>query len=365
MVEKIRVGLAGTGFGARVQAPGFLDSGEFEIAAVWSRTPERARKTAERYGVPRVCSSWDELAALPELEAISVVTPPAFHYPAVMTALRAGKHVLCEKPFAMDTAQAVEMTHTARQLGLVGMIDHEFRFAPGRAYVKALIEDGYIGTPYLINIAGASSLMAEPGQYQQPWFGDRAAGAGWLGVSGSHMVDLVRFWCGDFAEVSASLTAFSHLPDTDPAELPEDSFTLQFRLNGGVEGVIQQTAAAWGERFIRMQITGSRGTLVLLDERAELYGARTGHRGALEPLAIPPEFQRAAPRPELKARGGSSHLEIPAFTVLAGAFAGAIRGEGPPSPSFEDGLRCQEVMDVTRQAHAERRWLPVPRNNIA
>jgi predicted dehydrogenase len=357
MAAKLRVGILGTGFGARVQAPGFQRSGEFEVAAVWSRTRANAERAAEKLGISRVYDDWEELVALPDLDAVSVATPPALHHAPALAALRAGKHVLCEKPFALDRTQGREMVAVAQAAGRVGMIDHEFRFASARAYVKALIDAGEIGRPYLVNIAGTSSLMAQPNRHLRGWFGDPAMGAGWLGVSGSHMIDLVRFWCGEFAEVCASLASFA-APAGAPA--PDDSFSLLFRLTSGVEGVIQQTAASWGERYLRMQVVGEKGTLLLLDERGELYGVREGSRRPIERLAIPERFQAAAPLWELKAAGGSTYLEIPAFTALACAFAAAIRGEAPPSPSFEDGLRCQEVMDAARISHAEGRWVALP-----
>src|SRR5204863_3272477 len=97
----IRIGVAGVGFGAAVHIPAFQSEG-IEVAAICSRRPERAQEAADRFGVERTFTDYDDMLGMDGLDAVSIVTPVALHHPMAMAALRAGKHVICEKPFSTD-----------------------------------------------------------------------------------------------------------------------------------------------------------------------------------------------------------------------------------------------------------------------
>ena len=148
--QPLRIGVIGVGFGATVHVPGFLSEG-WAVPVVWSRRIERAREQADRLGVPEVAEDWREIVGRDDLDAVAVTTPPAAHYEIVAAALRAGKHVLCEKPFALNTNEARAMRDLAREHGRTAMVAHEFRFAPQRAQIKDLLDEGRIGTPELVS----------------------------------------------------------------------------------------------------------------------------------------------------------------------------------------------------------------------
>ena len=140
-----RIGVIGVGFGATVQIPGFQSEGA-EVTAVCTRRPERAQEAAERFGIPHTFTDYEEMVKADFVDAVSVVGPVNLHHPMTMAALNAGKHVLCEKPFALGQGQALEMWRKAQETGVTTMITHEFRFASARMRVKELIDEGYIGS---------------------------------------------------------------------------------------------------------------------------------------------------------------------------------------------------------------------------
>src|SRR5688572_17903332 len=140
----LRIGVAGVGFGSAVHIPAFQSEG-LDVVAVCSRRAERAEETAQRFGIERTFTDYDEMLQLDGLDAVSIATPPALHHEMSLAALRAGKHVICEKPFALNTAQALEMRQAAAASGLTAMIAHEFRYASARMRVKELLDEGYIG----------------------------------------------------------------------------------------------------------------------------------------------------------------------------------------------------------------------------
>ena len=161
--KKLRVGVAGVGFGAIVHVPGFLSEG-WEVPVIFSRSEDRAAKAARDLRVPEYVTDYRKMLDRNDLDAIAVVTPVDSHHEITMAALRAGKHVLCEKPLAVNIAEAREMEQEAAQRKLVGMDAHEFRFAPQRAYIAELIGQGYLGRLRYasVNLDGAFSARSQP-----------------------------------------------------------------------------------------------------------------------------------------------------------------------------------------------------------
>ena len=228
--------------------------------------------------MPHGLTDLDAALALPGVAAVTIATPPAAHAEAAIAAVKAGKHVLCEKPFAMDTTQAAAMLDAAAAAGVVHLVGHEFRWAVDRATVGRAIAEGMIGEPRLATLVMHSSLVADLETKTPPWWFDPVEGGGWLGASGSHIVDMVRVWLGEFDEVSARLGVTS-----ERTGVAEDSFTVRFRLQSGVEGVLQQAAAAWGPYAGMTRVVGTRGT-VWIDGDAPYLADADGVRR----LPVPP-----------------------------------------------------------------------------
>jgi predicted dehydrogenase len=359
----IRIGVVGSGFATRVQIPGFRATGEFEVVAIASHRAERARQAAAQFGIPNAVESWQELVARPDLDAVSVVMPPYLHAPISLAALRDGKHVLCEKPFAMNEDEAREMYLAAGERGRVAMVDFEFRTAPARAWFKELVDQGFLGRLYSVTVTGLLNLMANPERPTMNWWFERSKGGSWLGASGSHLIDAVRWWFGEIRGVSGDLDTFVRERRQDDGSLApvdvDDTFAFLFRLEGGALGVMHQSAAARGARTGEITAFGSGGTL-LVDNAGTIHGAKAGQRG-LQELPVPERLQATAPLAEEVAGQPFTGTELPPFTALARRFAAAIRGEVAASPSFYDGLRNQQVIDAIHRSSAERRWIDIPR----
>src|SRR6266700_3218295 len=146
-----QMGIIGVGFGAQVYIPAFLSEG-WKIAAICSRSRDKAAKVAASAGISDVHTDPMELIARDDVDAIAIATPLRAHHELAIAALRAGKHVLCEKPFSMNAKQAAEMRDTAQRSGRTAMVSHEFRHTPQRAYIQELLDDGYVGRFQLCTI---------------------------------------------------------------------------------------------------------------------------------------------------------------------------------------------------------------------
>lgn len=334
--------VVGTGFGCRVHVPALRAAG-FEVVALVGTDATRTARRAERTGVPHACTDLREALALPGVVAVTVATPPSSHAELSITALEAGKHVICEKPFALDAHEARAMLAAAERAGVTHLVGHEFRWATERALATRAIAEGLIGEPRFVSLVQYVPLVADPGTKVPRWWFDASSGGGWLGASGSHVVDQVRVWLGEFASLSAALPVVSAR-----VGVAEDSFAVRFRLRSGVEGVLQQTAAAWGPAAGVTRVAGTDGTL--WTEGDIVWVA---NRSGARPLPVPPDLA-LPPRPPERddPRHRFTHLELGPYTRLCEALRAGVDGRPPdgpvPVPTFADGLACMQVLDAIR-----------------
>jgi len=189
--------------------------------------------------------------------------------------------------------------------------------------------------------------VADPAAKVPSWWFDTAAGGGWLGASGSHVIDQLRTWLGEVAEVSASLGVVSAR-----VGVAEDTFTVRVRLASGADGVLVQTAAAWGPIAGVTSVAGTTGTVWIDGDTAWLADG-DGSR----PLPVPEDLAPDdAVAPSDDPRHRFTHLELGPYTrlcaVLADGVAGRPLAAPVPVPTFVDGLREMEVMDAIRASAA-------------
>jgi predicted dehydrogenase len=334
-----RVVIVGAGHGCRVHLPALRAAG-FHVVGLVGTDQTRTGRAAERHGIAHAFTDLDAAIAQTGSTAVTVASPPHTHAGVVLAALGRGCHVLCEKPFARDAAEARMLLAEAGKAGIVHAVGNQMRMNPERILVARAIAEGLIGEPRFITIAQYAGLVADPGARRPGWWFDAEAGGGWLGASGSHMIDMVRSWLGEFVSLSASLPIVS-----ERERVAEDSFAIRFAMANGVEGIMQQTGGAWGPYASLFRVAGTRGT-VWLDEGTAWIADRSGAR----PLPVPPELELVPMAPSDDPRKPYIHIELPPSIRLCEAWRVAIEGRaaGVPFATFADGLACMEVIDAAR-----------------
>jgi predicted dehydrogenase len=230
------------------------------------------------------------------------------------------------------------------------MVGHEFRHTPQRAYVRQLLDEGYVGRFQLCTIELYLDRYVTREPRPLTWLARRADGGGILGALGSHYVDALRHWFGDVATVSGRL--FTLRPDVvDPASgrivqaETDDAFmfTLDF-VKGGTATMIASFAAT-PARGARLVVMGDRGTLIADQpgpnpmEDGTVIGSRDG--APLQPLATPPQLMPLT---------DTRDHRLAAFRLLVRDFTRGIDEGTSPAPNFEDGLKCQQVLDAVRES---------------
>ena len=207
-MAKIRVGIIGTGGISHVHMSGYKRlSNRVEVAAVCDIDGDKVKRYAEQYGVPKYYLDFNEMLEKEKLDAVSVTTWNNAHKSATVAALNAGANVLCEKPMAMNAAEAIEMEDAAKKSGKILMIGFVRRYGNDTAIIKDFIDGGMVGDIYY---AKATYLRRNgcPGG----WFGDKNySGGGPLIDLGVHVMDLARYLAGSPLPVSAYGATFSNL----------------------------------------------------------------------------------------------------------------------------------------------------------
>jgi predicted dehydrogenase len=359
VTARIGAAVVGTGFGCLTHVRGLRNAG-FDVLALVGRDPEKTAARAARFDVPNACTSIADALAVPDIEAVTVATPPHTHAAIVREAVGVGKHVLCEKPFARDVAEAQAMLDAADAAGVVHLLGTEFRWSTGQALAARVIAEGAIGDPRLATFILHVPMLADPAGELPGWWADASQGGGWLGAQAAHVVDQIRSTLGEITGVSAGLNVVSARDMT-----AEDSYTVHFRTASGVEGVMQSTAGAWGMPVFVTRIAGTRGTVSV-----DFDTVTVSTRDAMETVAVPDDLVLAPPDPppadllvtaydQLHAFG----IDLAPWTRMAETFAALIRGEPVPADpvpaTFADGVAGMKVLDAIRRSAATHAWVEI------
>src|SRR5829696_5091318 len=357
----VGVGIIGTGFARTTQIPGFRDCMGAKIVAIASRHRERAEAIAKEFGIEHVADDWQELVAHPDVDLVSVVTPPSTHMEIALAALEERKAVLCEKPMALNAAEAARMVEKAKSAGVLALIDHELRFLNSRRVMHGMLETGAIGSVRHCNYVFRSDYRSI-GDRGWDWWSDEAMGGGALGAIGSHVVDSFRWMLS--AEVTKVLgmltTHIKQRRDKSSggmrAVTTDDEAKLLFRFGDGPQtqeatGAASISVVESGKYENRLEISGTKGAL-MVEETGELWLSPLGS-GTWRPVQVEQDHMAQGMREGSWSRG---------FTGFAVAICDAMRAGKTTvkdAATFEDGYRVQLVLDAIRASNESGCWVTV------
>jgi predicted dehydrogenase len=191
---KYKVGIVGAGFGARAHLPAFSAHPKFEVVAIAS--PHNAQKIAAERKIPHAFTSCRELLENADVDVVSIAAPPFTHYDDVLAVLAAGKHAICEKPFALSVKEAEEMLAAAQRANTATAVMHEFRYVPQRFAIKELIENGHLSPLREIEITQLSGRLRADVPRANSWWFKKDCGGGMAGALLSHLIDSANWMAG-------------------------------------------------------------------------------------------------------------------------------------------------------------------------
>jgi predicted dehydrogenase len=345
----------------------------FDVKALVGQDADRTARRAKILEVPHATTSLAEALSLPDVDAVSIATPPGTHVDLALEAIGAGKHLIVEKPFAASSAEALTMYRAARDAGVAGFVNCDLRWFPNQVLLEKLLHEGAVGEPRFATLLLLLPTFAAPSSTTPDWWGDKDQSGGWLGSYAPHVIDHVRAMLGEFEAVSGDTTL-----NSEHAWTVDDSFTILFRLRNGLQGVLQSSWGVYGPLLSVYRISGSKGTLWVdgfsVSDAASVWLVdKDGERR----VPVPPEFVLPAPEPSPMdaalvedfdtsyAKGHAGGATGPPFTRLAEVLRETMLGRPVPAlprpPTFADGVAHMLVIDAVRQSATERRWVEVPR----
>lgn len=278
--KKIRIGLIGAGnIAQNAHIPAYLKQADAELVAVCDLNEQRAKGVAEKYGMKHVTTDYNELVALDDVDAVSICTWNNAHAGAAIAAAKAGKHILCEKPMAMNTAEAEAMMKAVKESGVTFMMGFVNRFRADSKAIKEIQSAGRLGDVYYAK-AGWFRRRGTP----LGWFTDLSkSGGGPVIDIGVHVIDLTWYFMGKPKPVSVSAATYSKIGDYKTKGVGRwvafDTDNLVFNTEDSASGFIRFENGATMTFDVSWAING-KDTGVY----SHIFGTKAG--ASLSPLAI-------------------------------------------------------------------------------
>jgi predicted dehydrogenase len=372
-IKGINIGIVGAQFMGRAHSNAWYDVAQFYdlpfepvMKAACDINPAAEKDFAKRLGWLSFETSWETLVNRDDIDVIDICTPNNFHMPIAVAAAKAGKHIICEKPAAMNAGEAMQMMNAAEKAGVKHMMAFNYRRLPAIGLAKKMISEGKLGQIHHFNAVYYQDWLVDP-DFPWVWRHDvKLAGSGAHGDMNAHTVDLARFLVGEIDSVCGEEKVFidkRKIPQTDRYEkvTADDATTFLARFTCGASGNFIGTRFATGRKnFLRLEIFGSRGSLSFNLERLnelEYYSrddhsAEQGFRNIMVTENEHPYIKKWWPPGHLI---GWEHT----FIHEIGDFLMAIANNEKITPDFGDGYKCQKVLDAVMESSKSRKWIDI------
>jgi predicted dehydrogenase len=386
-MKKLNVAMIGSGFMGKAHSLAYSAMPSFfwpppaipVRKVVVDVTDELASAARDRLGFEEYAHRWQDVIARDDIDIVDICTPNNSHAEIAIAAAKAGKHILCEKPLAMDAREAKAMLDAVEAAGVSHMVAFNYRQTPAVILAKQLIDSGRIGEILTVRGQYMQDWSADPGTPLSWRFQKKLAGSGALGDVGTHIIDMTRFLVGEFESVNSIVR--THIPerpvqkgafdkmasasrDTGGPKGPvdvDDAFITMIRFQNGAAGFIEATRNAYGHHNgLGFEINGTRGSLIfdyqrmnelnvmLADDPSELHGFRTVHMGPAHPYG-----ENLWPIPGL----GVGYIDVKIIECFS--FVKAIMEGRPAQPSFRDGYQIARISDAILASGQSQKWEPV------
>lgn len=386
-MKKLNVGLIGAGFMGKAHVVAYSNLPKFfwpapavpVLKTICDIEESIASDAKERFGFEQYTTDWKEIVNDPDIDIVSVCTPNDSHAEISIAALRAGKHVLCEKPISnssVDAKEMAEVAEIAKENGIIAMCAYQYRRVPALVQAKKFIDEGSIGEILNVRSTYLQSWSADPASPLSWRFQKKHAGAGALGDIATHVIDISQYLAGDISEVVSSVKTYikerpvqeggvdslgtikldqnakKEKVDVDD----EASFLVNFA--SGAVGSIEATRNAWGRNnFITVEVHGTKGSILFNYERLnelevcfsddpdDRRGFKTIYTG---PAHFYGEVTWNIPGMNI----GYGELK----TIEAYEFIKAIVSGEQSSTSFGEAYKVDKVCDAVMRSSKSRSW---------
>jgi len=365
-IPEIGIGMLGYAFMGKAHSHAYIDlpvlfyppPAKPNLIAICGRNENLVREAATRYGFKRYCTDWKRLIADEKVELLDNCAPNYLHAEPCIAAAESSKHILCEKPLAMNAKEAKRMLDAAEKAKVKHMVGFNYRFVPAVRLAKKLIEEGKLGRIYHYRARYLQEWIMDP-SFPLIWkLQKEVAGSGPLGDLGSHIIDLARFLVGEVKSVSSMMATFTEERPTI-GELGkkgkvtvEDAFAAAVKFANGAVGTLEATRFAAGRKnFNCFEINGEKGSIEFNLERLnelrvynldEFNKDIVGWHEILVTESHHPFMEYYWPHGHII---GWEHTFINEIFHFIDAIVND-KEVGPYAATFADGYKCNAIMDA-------------------
>lgn len=345
MPDKVRVGMLGSGFIGHIHFMGLHHVKEAEVVAVASKTPGKAAKFAQERGIPAAYEDYRKILERDDIDAVTVGVPNYLHEEMVTAAAQAGKHILCEKPFARTMTEAENMLAAVKKAGVKLVYGEMLCFAPKYVRAKRLVDEGALGNVFLVK------QSEEHNGPHSPWFWDvNLSGGGVLLDMGCHSIEFARWILNrpQVKSVSATMGTFVHHHRTQG----EDHSICIIEFENGAIAVAENSWGKTGGIDDRCEIYGTKGNTRadLIHGNALITHSETGYGYAVE---------KANTTTGWTFTGFEEEWNY-GFPQEMQHFINVIQGKELPIETGEDGLEVLKIIHAAYQSAGEGRRIDFP-----
>jgi len=371
----VGVGLIGHGFMGRAHSLAWRNITLFTdspltpvLKAVAGRSEDALRGFAARFGFERYYTDYRLMIKDPGIDIIDNVTPNYMHAEPTIEAMEAGKHVIVEKPMAMNSREAYEMVRVAERTGVINMVAHNYRFVPAIVLARQLIGSGSLGRIYHFRALYLQQSLANP-EAPMTWRLRREyAGYGTIADLGSHVIDLARYLIGEVVSVNGTLYTFNRFRVNQATGVREEvnvdeGFTAMLRFENGAVGLIEASKLATGHyNSLIIEVNGSEGSIRFDLERInelEVHLAKDGELSGFRRILV---TQRTHPYlrfwwPPGHVLGWEHTFTHEVYHFLTRLAEG--KDVAPEAANFRDGLRVMRIIEAIAESSEKGTWVNV------
>lgn len=375
-MKTLNAAIIGYGFMGRTHTYGYKTIPLFykdlpyriNLAAICSGTYEKAVRAADELGFKKAVREAEEIFEDPAIDIVNICTPNNLHYEQLKMAIEYGKNIYCDKPLTVTEAEAAEIALLAAKKGIVAQVAFNYRFLTATLRAKQIIDDGGIGNPICYRASYLHSGSVSPDK-AAGWKQQGRFGGGVIVDLGSHIIDLIYYLLGDYAELSADSTILYPERKDKSGQIikidAEDAFVMMTKMKNGCKGTIEASKIATGiDDELRFEIHGDKGALRFnlmqpnyleyfsADDKDMPYGGDSGFKK----IACVQRYEEpAGALPSVKNSIGWLRGHVHSLYK----FTESVYNGTPASPSFEESAYIQKVMEKTAQSAKTGLWIKV------
>jgi len=351
--QPIRIAIAGLGFGESVHIPASIFNENIELIGLWHPRPERLNEACSKHNL-NAYEKWEDLINDPKIEGIIIATPPAPRFELALQAVKAGKHLLLEKPIGLNADEVMELQRNALKRNLRIAVDYEYRAVPLFMQAKRIISQEQLDEPYFVKLDWLMSSRANPDRPWN-WYSDKDSGGGVLGALGTHAFDIIHWLIGPTHSLSAiNSTSIKEriCPQSKTTKLvtSEDVSISQLQIksihNNLIPVQVNLSAVTRQSKGFSLEIYGRNGTLILSSDNQKDYvhgfGLWFSSKGDV--------LKNIQPDSDISFQKIWTDGRIAPVARIQNWWIQSIKEGTPVIPGLVEGLSSQKVCDKVKES---------------